>query len=200
MDPRERIRSLYVAIRSLFRAQQADIFTALPATVVKFNTAGELTVSAQPTIKYQQRKPDGTWNPITLPVCIHCPVIFPAGGGFLMSFPLVVGDEGLLVFASRCIDNWWQQGGVQQQAELRMHDISDGFFIPGCFSQPNTPVGVSTNSVRLQSKDGTKFVEFTAAGDLHCTGEIIRGFGGADQVTLGQHHHPANGAPPTPGT
>ncbi|HTB47018.1 MAG TPA: phage baseplate assembly protein [Acetobacteraceae bacterium] len=41
-------------------------------------------------------------------------------------------------------------------------------------------------------------------GDLHVTGEIIRGFGGADQVTLGQHRHgtgttAAGTSVPTPG-
>lgn len=42
-------------------------------------------------------------------------------------------------------------------------------------------------------------------GDLRVTGEVTRGYGGADQVTLGQHKHPtgAAGSPtsaPTPGT
>lgn len=200
MDPRERIKSMTLAVRTLLQAEQSEVFTALPATVVKVTTSGEYTVSAQPTVQYQQRKPDGNWNFLTLPICIHCPVITPGGGGFLLTFPLAVGDEGLLVFASRCIDNWWKQGGVQPQAELRMHDISDGFFIPGCFSQPRTPPSISTTNVRLQSQDGTKFMEFTAAGDLHVTGKVIAGFGGVDQVGLQTHTHPANGQPPTPGT
>ena len=164
MDPSERLKSLYIGVQSMLRAGQADIFTALPATVVKFNTTGELTVSAQPTVQYQQRKPDGTWNYLTLPQCIHCPVIFPGGGGFVFSFPLAVGDEGLLIFASRCIDNWWQQGGVQTQAELRMHDISDGFFLPVCFSQPNTPTAVSTTNAQLRTLDGTTVIDMDPIG------------------------------------
>lgn len=36
-------------------------------------------------------------------------------------------------------------------------------------------------------------------GDLHVTGEVIRGFGGVDQVTVGHHVH-GGGAVPTPGT
>ena len=63
-------------------------------------------------------------------------------------------------------------------------------------------------------KCGTKvhidcpLVELT--GDLHVTGEIVRGFGTGDQVTLGQHTHGQGGDshgdseqptfPPTPGT
>lgn len=41
-------------------------------------------------------------------------------------------------------------------------------------------------------------------GNITATGEITRGYGGSDQVTLGQHEHPtaATGSPspPTPGT
>lgn len=42
-------------------------------------------------------------------------------------------------------------------------------------------------------------------GDLHVTGEVIRGFGGADQVSLGGHRHGEGSAaagttPPSPGT
>jgi phage baseplate assembly protein V len=42
-------------------------------------------------------------------------------------------------------------------------------------------------------------------GDLHVTGEVIRGFGGAVQVTLGLHHHgtgvaAAGTSAPSPGT
>ena len=77
-----------------------------------------------------------------------------------MTFPLSEGNEGLVVFASRCIDNWWLSGGVQSQAEVRMHDLSDGFFIPGCFSQakkPSTPAD-TTKSV-WRSANNTLRVE-----------------------------------------
>lgn len=200
MDPRERIRRAYTGIIDAVRAELADVYTAMPGQVVKVTTTGELTVSVQPLIQGQQRKPDGSWNYITLPVLIHCPIITPSGGGFTMTFPTAVGDEGLIVWAQRAIDNWWVQGGVQKQAELRMHDISDGFFIPGCFSKPNTPSSISTNSVKIMSKDGTKYMEFTSAGDLHVTGKVIAGFGGVDQVGLQTHTHPGNGQPPTPGS
>ncbi len=35
------------------------------------------------------------------------------------------GDEGLLHFSERSIDNWWSRGGVQEQCEMRMLDLSD---------------------------------------------------------------------------
>jgi phage baseplate assembly protein gpV len=83
-----------------------------------------------------------------------------------MTFPLASGDEGLIVFAQRCIDSWWQSGGVQSQAEMRMHDISDGFFIPAMLSQSKAPAtAASTSTVQLRSADGATYIE-VAAGNL----------------------------------
>ena len=64
------------------------------------------------------------------------PVVFPGGGGFALTFPVAAGDECLVVFASRCIDAWWQSGGVGEPMEPRMHDLSDGFALIGVRSQP----------------------------------------------------------------
>jgi hypothetical protein len=160
MDRRERVppgtpNKILLDIKAALEDNQANIWTALPAYVTKY-TSAKLTVEAQATIQAQIRQPDGSWISTTLPVCSDCPVLFPGGGGFTLTFPIAEGNEGLLIFASRCIDAWWQQGGVQKQAELRMHDLSDGFFIPtGGMSNPNVPLDVSTTAVELRSKDGT---------------------------------------------
>jgi hypothetical protein len=156
--PAKGINALFQAIKAGLRNSKANTWTALPATVSTFNS-GPVTVAAQPTLQVPIKQPDGTWVDTTLPLCLDCPIMYPGGGGFLFTFPLVPGDEGLLIFASRCIDAWWQNGGVQKQAELRMHDLSDGFFLPtGGMSQPNIPEGVSTTAAELRTKDGKSFV------------------------------------------
>ena len=33
-------------------------------------------------------------------------MVFPGGGGFALTFPVAAGDECLVVFASRCIDDY----------------------------------------------------------------------------------------------
>lgn len=161
MDPRERMEDPLVAARAMLRGWQADIWTALPAKVQSYDAA-KMTVEVQPTIQAQVRSPEGKqpWSNVTLPVCVDCPVQFPSGGGFVLTFPIAVGDEGIVIFSSRCIDAWWQNGGVQPQAELRLHDLSDGMFIPGLFSQPRvvTP-SPSTSAAQLRSADGQTVVE-----------------------------------------
>jgi hypothetical protein len=163
MDRNERINDPVNALQQAFSGWQQKVWTALPGVLDSFNPA-KMSAVVQPTVQAQLRDPAGKWNNVTLPLCLDCPVIFPGGGGYGMTFPLHSGDEGLLVFSSRCIDAWWQSGGVQPQAEFRMHDLSDGFFIPGCFSNGNVPANASTTTARFWKNDGSMMVELGDAG------------------------------------
>lgn len=204
MDRRERTEDLAETFRVAMEGNQAALWTMLPAKVVSYD-ASKNTVVAQPTIMGQVRSPAGVWSNVTMPVCPDVVVQWPGGGDWVLTFPLASDDEGMLLFACRCIDAWWSQGDVQPQAEFRMHDLSDGFFVPRVFSVPNVPGAISTTAVQLRSRDGTKVLQTTATGfkivgDLEVTGEITGRSGSpATKITIDGHIHPANNTPPTPG-
>jgi Phage protein Gp138 N-terminal domain len=145
------------AMRLILDGRQVGIWTSLPGIIQSFD-ASTMTCTVQPAIQAIVVNEDGTENFVNLPLLVDCPVVFPSGGGFLITFPLEQGDECVVNFSSRCIDAWWQLGGVQQAMEARMHDLSDGFVIPGPWSQPNVPPGVNTSKLQIRSKDGTVFL------------------------------------------
>lgn len=163
MDRRERIDDGVVTARATLSGWQANIWTALPAIVEAVDLTKK-TVSLQPAIQAQVRNKEGVWSNVTLPVLTDCPIVFPGGGGFTLTFPIAKGDEGIVLIASRCIDSWWQSGGVQPQAELRMHDLSDGMFIPGLSSIPNVPTTIATDKVQLRNSAGSHVFELSATG------------------------------------
>lgn len=166
MDQRERLNDRQEALRVALDGLQARIWTALPAKIVSFD-ATKVTCSAQPLIQGNFTDKNGKLSLVTMPVCPEVPVIFPHGGGYSLAFPLAANDEGLLVFASRCIDNWWYRGGIQAQFEQRMHDLSDGFFIPGPYSQPKKPSAPIPTAMRLRKDDDTAYVEIAADGTVN---------------------------------
>lgn len=167
MDRRERVADPLVGLQAILGGLQARIWTAMPGILQSYD-ATKLTCTVQVAIKAQHRDPAGKWTDVALPLLVDVPVVMPRGGGYGLTLPLAANDEGLVVFASRCIDAWWQSGGVQPQAEFRMHDLSDGFFIPGTASQPNVPEGVSTSAARLWSEDGLNYVELDKTlGTVH---------------------------------
>lgn len=157
MDRRERIGDPEESLRIALEGQQGQIWTALPGIVQGFDPA-KMTVSVQPTVTGTARNPDGSTREIQMPVLLDCPVLWQGGGGVSLTFPVQAGDECLVVFASRCIDAWWQLGGVRGQAEFRMHDLSDGFALVGVRSLPRA-YAVSTTAAQLRSDDGSAVIE-----------------------------------------
>ncbi|EJH9745200.1 phage baseplate protein, partial [Escherichia coli] len=97
---------------------------------------------------------------------VDVPVIFPRGGGCTLTFPVKEGDECLLIFADRCIDFWWQSGGVQETVDPRQHDLSDAFAIVGPQSQARKISGISTSAAQLRTDDGAAFVEVAAGHNI----------------------------------
>lgn len=160
MDRRERYNDPEEMMRIAMSGNQAQLWTALPCIIQSFNPEA-MTCEAQPTVNGMVRQQDGTSKEVQLPMLLDCPVFFPGGGGLTLTFPIKPGDECLVIFASRCIDSWWQLGGIHGQAEIRMHDLSDGFVFAGVRSQPRA-FDVSTSAAQLRTDDGGAFVEINA--------------------------------------
>lgn len=94
-----------------------------------------VTAVVQPAIKGAEKDESGARVSVNLPLLVDVPVVFPRGGGCTLTFPVKHGDECLVIFADRCIDFWWQSGGIQEPVDERMHDLSDAFCIVGPQSQ-----------------------------------------------------------------
>jgi hypothetical protein len=193
MFQRERLTELESGIRAMIEGYLGNLWTALPAQVTAFNPAS-CTVDVQQVIQEPQTDPTGAQSWVTMTVFPSVPIIFPRGGGYSLTFPIAVGDEGLLVFSSRCIDAWWYLSGVQPQTDLRRHDLSDAFFLPGPYSKPKLPaVAPSTTTTQLRSDDGNSYYEIAADGTLNvkaATGKAVNlnasevNFTSADKVSL----------------
>ena len=153
MDRRERYNDQVEAVRAALDGRLSEVWTALPGIVESFDAEAE-TVSVQPAIRGRILQPDGSERLVSLPLLVDVPVVFQGGGGFTMTFPVKPGDECLVVFASRCIDAWWQSGGVGDPLETRQHDLSDGFAFVGPRSKARALIGVSTEDVQLRTDDG----------------------------------------------
>lgn len=165
MDRRERYDDSVEAVRAAMDGRLSELWTAMPCIVESFNAEDE-TVSAQPAIRGRIQQPDGTEELVALPLLVDVPVVFPGGGGFTLTFPVKPGDECLVVFASRCIDAWWQSGGVGDPLETRQHDLSDGFAFVGPRSRARALPGVNTEHVQLRTDDGATYLEIQPGGKV----------------------------------
>ena len=162
MDPRERIPDdeelRYLGDERLLER----IWTCMPAVIDSYDRAA-MTCACHIAVKVGFRQPDNTTAYVNVSQLVDCPVIFPTGGGYTLTFPIKPDDECLVFFADRCIDLWWENSamaGPQGQAEWRMHDLSDGFVLAGARSQPRVlDPNPDPVAVQLRSDDGAAFVE-----------------------------------------
>lgn len=138
------------SVREMVLGLVKDLHTSAPGIIKSYDPATQ-TATVQAAIK-RVFVGDGA---VALPLCVDVPVYFPGGGGFVHTFPVKPGDECLMVFAERCIDNWWDRGGVQEPFEVRFHDLSDAFALVGVRSRPRFLRNVATDASELRTEDGT---------------------------------------------
>lgn len=143
--------SLFDILSRQAENQRQDIHTALPAKVVSCNGH-----SATVELMISHVMKDG--STVALPPLVDVPVGFYRGGGFCVTVPVKAGDEGLVIFAERCIDGWYASGTLSAPLDTRFHDFSDAFFLPQGSSQPHKIPDYSNDSLSMQTDDGATFI------------------------------------------
>lgn len=181
-----------------------DLHTAMPAIIMSYDPQTR-TVKAQPAIQRIFKDGEGISGAINLPPCVDVPVVFQGGGGYEITFPIKEGDECLLIFAERCIDNWFETGEPSPPVDYRHHDLSDAFALVGIFSKPkltqsvsnglalgnkNNIINITEESVMI--KKGTAELELTEDKlscnvEIHCRNIIT------DRIDVNEHMHQING-------
>lgn len=198
MDRGSLLNDPETAMRTALEGWQSGVWTAMPGVVQSVDFS-KMTCTVQPAIQGTITDENGNDRNIDYPVLADCPIVFPGGGNFIITLPIAAGDEVLVVFASRCIDSWWQSGGVKNQPmEVRMHDLSDGFVIPGPRSIPAVPGSISTDAIQIRNLDKSAYIEIKADGKIHLvasevdiTGNLVVSgtIGGSGGIGLETHKH-----------
>lgn len=180
VSTKERVGNTRVLSKQMAQTEALKTYVAMPGIVQSFD-AEALTVVVQPAIQGKQMLEDGTTRAVNLPLLQDVPVVFPHAGGCSLTFPVKQGDECLVIFADRCIDAWWQLGGVQPQLCGRYHSLSDGFAILGVWSQVTKIKAVSTDRVELRSDDAEAVFSINPEShdiELSTTGNVNAAIGG----------------------
>lgn len=152
------------AFDDAFEWLMSTTYTAMPATVVKYDFANQM-VDVKPDIGVV--KEDG--GLIERPTIAGIPICFPCSTTSAITFPLPVGSKVLVVWSMRGTDNW-KQNGSSIPPDYRMNDIRDGFAIPAPYpmNQAKTKYGQSPDDLVLIHNLGGSQTELhlKASGDI----------------------------------
>ena len=155
-----------------FNRMAAQMRCAMPGVIQSFNPATQ-TASVQPAIKMKRNLGEGVSH-VDLPVVQNVPVVLPfaQGAGLLLTLPIQSGDECLLVFADRSIDNFTQGGGLQPTVTTanentttpRAHSLSDAICIPGIISNPQAVPEYSNENIELRDRERKQYISLGPEG------------------------------------
>jgi hypothetical protein len=115
---------------------------------------------------------------VRLPLIVDAPLEYPSGGDMIMTFPVAVGDECIIAFSDRCLEEWQQLGGMQTP-EYRLHDLTDAVIRVGIASDPNCLSDISTTAVEIRSRDNVVKISIdpTEAGTITLQAAVVNVIG-----------------------
>jgi hypothetical protein len=128
------------------------------ATIKSFD-AEKQTVTAQILYKqaFEQRDPrTGKYGTVLVdyPVLIDCPVIIFGGGGGTLTFPIQAGDECVILFNDRDINNWFAGAANGDLESSRLHSTADGIALVGVRSLQNSLADYDEERAALSYRAG----------------------------------------------
>lgn len=152
--------------------------TCMPAVIESYDPATR-TCSVKPALK--RKYENGTL--VERPLISDVPVMFNQGGKFSITYPLKRGDDVLLIFSQRSLEQWKGSTGIVDPKDSRKFHLSDAICIP---NNPRPSKNVNTadanktliqddKSIIEMSEDGTVVIKngngsitLAATGKITC--------------------------------
>jgi hypothetical protein len=129
------------------------VHVAIPATIVSFD---EKSQTAKVSIDIWEQIGEENKSIATLE---DVPFAFARSGGFVITFPVNIGDKVQLLFQHRSIDKWLMDGEKDSQ-DLRTHNINDSI-ASNLIAYPlnDTIEKFSKDSLVIRSMDNSVYVK-----------------------------------------
>lgn len=145
-DLSQKDASLSEVMRSIINTVVLEMYFCLPAKIEFYDP---LTQYADVQVQLLEGYNDGSTSPI--PVIPNVPVKHPRAndGAAFIHMPLKPGDDCILVFSQRSLDNWKTQGGMTDPADNRKCHLSDAFALIGGSAFPDAFAPTTTDSIEI---------------------------------------------------
>jgi hypothetical protein len=144
------------------------LYTMSPGRVVKVNLVGQYIESVDVLPQVNKLYKDG--KAVDRAVVYRVPIIFPASGSGILSFPIEIGDPVLLGFCSEDIQSYLNSGIAGTPSTSRKFSEVDAVAFPCLFPYSESPGADATNMV-LRFNDS--FFRITAGGEVQVYSESI---------------------------
>ena len=128
----------------------AEMHICMPAKIVNYDFSTR-KASVQPSLN-QKYNDDEI---LVFPIIHNVPVMQPASGGASINFPVKPGDNVLLTFSERSLEQWLQDGKQSTPDDPRQNNLTDAVAHIG-LNPFNVPSAAENNDDLLIAFDGSK--------------------------------------------
>lgn len=152
-------------LQRVLDARAAEILTAIPGVIVSYDSTKQ-AADILPVVRRALTDENDKIVHEDLPIVPNVPILFPSGGGYSVTWPLVKGDPVDLIVQTYAFAQWRQANEVSDPGDLRLHSLGNCMAIPGGRPNatliPNTQAGANAYiiegpEIRLGA-DATDFV------------------------------------------
>lgn len=162
--------ALAAVIKRAFINLLKEVHTTIPGEIVSFDPELQ-SAEVQPTIRrvYVNKGADGSEEEsfVEIPKLINVPVVFLRGGGWCITFPVKPGDECIIHFSERAIDQWRKNSGVQNPKDWRMHEYSDAICQVGLSSEPKVITDFDNEHFQVRNEEGDVHISLREDKKVH---------------------------------
>lgn len=158
--------------------------------IASIQSFDEVTQTASVTINYQKtyynlNQQTQQYDPVQVayPILMNCPVVILSGGSCALTMPISPGDDCIVLFNDRDIDNWYNGSTNSGVATNRLHSFSDGLILVGIRSLANSLLAYDTTRALIRA--GTVPGSIVAVGANPSGKALITNTYPTNSVTLG---------------
>lgn len=139
---------------------------------------GDGTVDVLPTIQRPIETSEGSWTAEELPVLPNVPIAFIVSAGVEITFPVEVGDTGIILHTTYSLSTWRQSADGTASVDpidQRTHHPASAIYLPGLSvaalapgyaADPDTVIKNKTGNFRVESAGLIKFGSNSSPGDF----------------------------------
>lgn len=144
------------------RAIRQQIYTCMPGQIESFDDATQ-TATVLPAVK-KRTYLEGKQGHKEYPPIVNVPVIFPFASiaGFAITMPIQPGDPCLIFFSQHGIDNWHNNGGIQEPEEgisARHHSLTDAFVLFAPSPLPQVLGSWQSDGIEIRNRERTTYLK-----------------------------------------
>lgn len=152
------------ALAEYAKAVRHGLHVALPGTVLEYDAATNTAdIELQVTDSYEDDEDEIIAE--AYPTLIGVPIVFPRSRKAFFAWEVEKGDRVAVMFASQAIDQWLGTGVQSAPGDLRRHDLSHAFAVPGLYPMTEpVPAGDRQAGGAAIGIPGGAQIRFTSSG------------------------------------